>query len=70
VIVCLCHGQSDRDIRRVIDRGASSVADVGEGCGAGTGCGKCRETIHDLLEDAGQSCRGCASCPILAGEAA
>lgn len=48
-MVCLCHGVSERKVERAIDRGACSIDDVGEACRAGTSCGVCRETIHDML---------------------
>lgn len=48
-MVCLCHGVSDRTVRRAIDDGAATVDEVGEACLAGTSCGTCRETVLDLL---------------------
>ncbi|HVK74981.1 MAG TPA: (2Fe-2S)-binding protein [Kofleriaceae bacterium] len=56
VIVCLCHGVRDRDIDAVIGDGAESIDDVGEQCGAGTGCGACIPDIEDKLERAGRGC--------------
>jgi bacterioferritin-associated ferredoxin len=43
--VCLCLGVTDRDIRRQIEDGACSVAEVMRCTGAGTRCGSCRSTI-------------------------
>jgi assimilatory nitrate reductase catalytic subunit len=48
-LVCLCHGVSERKIERAIDRGATSIDDVGFVCRAGTNCGVCRETIHEMI---------------------
>jgi bacterioferritin-associated ferredoxin len=64
MFVCLCHVTTDSEVRRVIDRGARTVDEVGDACGAGTGCGACRSQIHDMLEAAGRECeRACADCP-------
>jgi len=67
MFVCLCHVTTDSEVRRVIDRGATTVDDVGEMTGAGTGCGACRGQIHDMLEAAGRGCEragsACADCP-------
>jgi len=48
-MVCLCRGVSERTVLKAIDRGASTVDEVGLDCRAGTGCGICRDTIADLL---------------------
>ena len=67
MFVCLCRVTTDSEIESVIERGARTVDEVGERCGAGTGCGACREQIHELLEVAGRGCeqsgRTCADCP-------
>lgn len=49
MIVCICKRVSDRSIRAAIDAGASSVEEVGQACKAGTGCGACHESIHEML---------------------
>ncbi len=49
MILCVCHGVSDRQIRAVADQGAPSVAEVGRRCGAGTDCGLCRCDIKRIL---------------------
>jgi bacterioferritin-associated ferredoxin len=49
MIVCLCEGISDREIRRTIRSGANTLAKVSNACGAGTGCGTCKRTIVDIL---------------------
>ena len=52
MIVCLCHGVSDRVIDDAIDDGCSSVRQVGSNCKAGTDCGACRSEIRERLRDA------------------
>ena len=48
MIVCLCHGVSDRKLKSLIDHGARSVREIGEKCDAGTDCGACVRAIHQL----------------------
>lgn len=50
VIVCHCHGISDRRIESEMRLGARTVEDIGERCGAGTNCGGCVPLIEDILE--------------------
>jgi bacterioferritin-associated ferredoxin len=50
MIVCLCKGVCDKRVRACIAAGATSVEQVGESCGAGTGCGACCDTIAALIE--------------------
>ena len=63
VLVCLCHPTSDRDLDTVIDEGARTVQEIGQRCGAGTGCGACVEELRDRLQmkGANQCPRDCAS---------
>ncbi|HTM23256.1 MAG TPA: (2Fe-2S)-binding protein [Kofleriaceae bacterium] len=67
MIICSCKRVSHRVVESVIDQGASTVEQVGAACGAGTGCGACREQVHDMLDDAGVGCgatgRACPDCP-------
>jgi bacterioferritin-associated ferredoxin len=53
MIVCLCKGISDKHIRQAIDRGATTVQDVADDCGAGAGCGTCHGMIEMMLGDDG-----------------
>jgi bacterioferritin-associated ferredoxin len=54
MIVCLCEGVSEREIRRVRDRGAKDVDGVAHACGAGAHCGQCRSQIRDILSEPGR----------------
>jgi len=67
MFVCLCHVTTDSEIQSLIADGASTVDQIGQRCGAGTGCGACRPQIHQMLEAAGRGCdrmgRACADCP-------
>lgn len=60
MLICLCYGKSERDIDREIANGAQTADDIGERCGAGTGCGACVGEISQRLAQG----RGCPErCP-------
>jgi bacterioferritin-associated ferredoxin len=47
--VCVCHAVTENEVDAEVALGARSVADIGERCGAGTGCGMCHEKLRALL---------------------
>jgi len=49
VIVCLCRGVSERDIRRVVGAGANTADAIAAACGAGGDCGACQRMVADLV---------------------
>jgi len=49
LLVCHCHEVGDKTVRKCIREGARTVAEIGSACGAGTGCGGCRPTLHALV---------------------
>ncbi len=51
MLVCSCFAVTDRTLRKVIAAGAHDVEQIGDRCGAGTGCGGCVEEIEDLLDE-------------------
>ena len=51
MIVCLCKGVTDRDIRQSIDGGARTVEMIARQTGAGTCCGACQPQIMHMLAD-------------------
>jgi bacterioferritin-associated ferredoxin len=57
LLVCHCHRICDRTIRESIREGARSIAEIGDTCRAGTGCGGCRPAIAGLLRDHGEPAR-------------
>lgn len=59
MIVCACKRTTDRDIQSTIDRGARTTDQVARDCGAGTGCGSCREFICDMLKRSGKHDEAC-----------
>ncbi|MDG1480730.1 MAG: (2Fe-2S)-binding protein [Myxococcota bacterium] len=50
MIICLCHGVSDREVKSLIEHGTTSVRDIGKKCHAGTDCGSCARTIRRLAQ--------------------
>lgn len=50
--VCLCHGVTDADIRRVVADGCRDLPELSLRTGCGTSCGCCRELAGDLLDEA------------------
>lgn len=51
MIVCLCRRVTDRAIREAVADGAASVDEVAARCGAGTGCGGCREFVAHMVAE-------------------
>ncbi len=47
--VCLCRGVTDRAITAEISRGACTVEEIAACTGAGTGCGRCRREVAELI---------------------
>jgi len=50
VFVCMCMAVTESQVRGCLRAGAKTVEAVGEGCGAGTGCGSCVETVRLIIE--------------------
>lgn len=51
--VCHCRAVTDRSIKAAVRAGARDAIDVGERCGAGTGCGGCLPALEALLAQLG-----------------
>jgi bacterioferritin-associated ferredoxin len=47
--VCICQAVTDREVGAVIASGAGTAEEVGNRCGAGTGCGTCLDRIEAML---------------------
>jgi len=47
--VCSCAAVTDAEVRACIASGARTVAEVGDACAAGTGCGSCHDHIDVFL---------------------
>ncbi len=55
MIICICKCVSDREIRRLVDEGATSLADIRRETELGTQCGKCaceaRRMVRELTDN-------------------
>jgi bacterioferritin-associated ferredoxin len=49
VYACICHAVTVADVAAHVRDGADTVEAVGRACGAGTGCGSCRERIGAII---------------------
>ncbi|WP_034512113.1 bacterioferritin-associated ferredoxin [Blastococcus sp. URHD0036] len=47
--VCICYAVTETELTGVLAAGARSEEEVGDACGAGTGCGSCLDRICDRL---------------------
>ena len=50
MIVCLCYGVSDREIKALINEGVRGASAICKRTGAGQGCGMCCEQIVELAK--------------------
>jgi nitrite reductase (NADH) large subunit len=64
MIVCHCRGVSDREIRRCVRAGETSVGAVSQACGAATGCGGCKPLVGKIVE-AELEAQSCLRLPVL-----
>ncbi len=48
--VCLCKAVTDKQIRDAVDAGVQNFTQLKESCGAGSGCGCCREFAQELID--------------------
>lgn len=55
--VCSCHAVKDLTVRAAIAAGATSVAEIGARCTAGTSCGGCHALLERLLGEAAVAVR-------------
>lgn len=65
MIVCICRGVSDREIRAVVSQGASSLAEVRAELGTGECCGKCSRQVRELIDrhvPVGRTCATGTAC--------
>jgi bacterioferritin-associated ferredoxin len=49
--ICVCHGITDRQIRRAVDQGASSLGEVQMQLPVGSCCGRCEPAARELIRE-------------------
>jgi bacterioferritin-associated ferredoxin len=52
MIVCICQGVDEREIRRTVAAGARTMGELMRRCGAGTDCGSCHQELEHALDRA------------------
>jgi nitrite reductase (NADH) large subunit len=50
-IVCICSTVTEREIRKILKKGARTTAEIQKLTAAGTGCGRCLREIDTLVEN-------------------
>jgi bacterioferritin-associated ferredoxin len=50
MLVCLCRGVSEGELRRLVAAGVYSTEEISASCGAGGDCGACLSTIDRLVD--------------------
>lgn len=58
MIICICYAVTSEHLISEVAKGARTMEDIEEACGAGTGCGICRDEIRAMLEKEGDHGRG------------
>lgn len=48
--VCLCLGITNDTVSDVVAAGACTSQQVARACGAGSECGRCRQTIRSIIQ--------------------
>ncbi len=56
MIVCQCKGTTDAAVRKAVREGATTIAEVGAACSAGTECEGCHETIAKIIAQEAEKC--------------
>ena len=56
--VCLCHGYTDSQIRRLVEEGVTSAAEAYERLGETPECGKCLDEAQAVIDQDQRRRRG------------
>ncbi len=51
MLVCICHGISDKDIKNAIHEGATGFRDIRASMKVGSGCGQCVSFAKALVDE-------------------
>ena len=49
MFACICAAVTETEVRQCVAGGARTVEEIGDDCGAGTGCGSCVQNLDVLL---------------------
>ena len=64
MIVCICRGKSDREVKKAIGNGASTLREL-QRCGIGDQCGSCHNSLRTML--AASAAEAAQPCPVCVG---
>lgn len=64
--VCICHGITDRQIRRVVDQGARTLGDVQMKLPVGGCCGRCEDSARAVIRECQQQEHACPHAAVAA----
>lgn len=53
--ICLCHGVSDKKIKKMVDNGTNTMKAIQSACGAGTDCGVCIRKLQSVITESKDS---------------
>ncbi len=51
MIVCICNNVSDRDIRKAVATGMTTMSELRQNLGVATCCGKCNACARQVLRE-------------------
>ncbi|MGB7479467.1 MAG: (2Fe-2S)-binding protein [Burkholderiaceae bacterium] len=51
MIVCICNNVSDRDIRKAVKAGMTTMSELRQNLGVATCCGKCNACARQVLRE-------------------
>ena len=49
--ICVCHGVTDRQIRRAVEQGATTFGEVQMQLPVGACCGRCEPAARELIKE-------------------
>ena len=49
--ICICNAITERDVRECVRKGCCSMDELSVELGVGTGCGRCRPTASEILNE-------------------
>ena len=49
--ICICNAITERDVRECVRKGCGSMDELSVELGVGTGCGRCRPTASEILNE-------------------
>lgn len=49
--ICVCHAITDRQIREIVEQGATSLIEVQQRLPIASCCGRCESTACDVIEE-------------------